>query len=233
MQLNKYIAHAGICSRRKATELIKAGNVTVNNKLITEPGYKVQLGDVVSIEGKIIKPEKKVYILLNKPKDYITTVADERGRKTIMALIGPAIKHRLYPVGRLDRNTTGLLLVTNDGELAQRLMHPRYEVKKTYHVVVDKNIQSDDIRRIRQGVTLEDGNVAVDRISYIAGKRKSQVILELHSGKYRVVRRIFEYLGYTIIKLDRVAYAGLTKRGLPVAKWRFLTDKEIAMLTAR
>jgi len=231
ISLSKYIAHAGFCSRRKATMLIKDGLVMVNEKIITDPGYKVSQADKVKIKGNRVTPANvKLYVLLNKPKDYITTLADEAGRRTVIDLIKPAITQRVYPVGRLDRNTTGLLLLTNDGELAHRLTHPRYQVKKIYHVTLKELLQDTDLQKIKLGVALADGVVKVDEISFVEKKKKNKVRLVLHSGKYRVIRRLFEKLGYQIAKLDRVEYAGLTKKGLPVSSWRYLTEKEVALL---
>ncbi len=228
--LSKFIAHAGVCSRRKAADLVRSGTVTVNDTVITEPGYKVESGDVVKISGKVIKQEPFVYILLNKPKDYITTMRDQKGRRTVMDLVKGAVKERIYPVGRLDRNTTGLLLLTNDGELTNKLSHPRHEVQKTYYVVLNNPLKRADAENIKAGVELEDGFVLVDELYFVENKPKSHVQLVLHSGKYRVVRRLFAHLGYEVVKLDRVLYAGLTKKGLPVGAWRFLNDKEVCTL---
>jgi 23S rRNA pseudouridine2605 synthase len=231
MSLSKFIALGGVGSRRKATEIIKKGEVTVNNKIIKEPGYKLKEDDVVTVNGKLIKPEEKVYILLNKPKDYITTVFDEKGRKTVMQLIDIAQNIRLYPVGRLDRATTGLLVLTNDGDLALKLSHPRYEISKTYHVVLDHALKQNDLKQIAQdGVQLEDGLVTIDSLYYVAGEQKNHVIIELHSGKNRVVRRLFEAMGYQVKKLDRVQYAGLTKKNLRSGAWRMLSKQEVNQL---
>ncbi len=231
ISLSKYIAHTGICSRRKATMLIRDGLVMVNNQVITEPGHKVEQVDEVKVKGKVVKPiQATLYILLNKPKDYITTLADEADRRTVIDLIKPAIVERIYPVGRLDRNTTGLLLLTNDGALAHILTHPRYQVKKTYHVVLKRSLQEDDLQKIKSGVLLEDGVAMVDDIYFIPNKARNYLRLVLHSGKYRVIRRLFEKLGYTVVKLDRIEYAGLTKKGLPVGAWRYLTEKEVVLL---
>lgn len=227
--LNTYLAHAGVCSRRKAAELVESGVVRVNQKVVTDPGYRVKPEDIVEVSGKNIVPEDHVYVLLNKPKDYVTTVSDERGRKTVMDLVGGAGHVRLYPIGRLDRNTTGLLLMTNDGAFAQKLAHPRYEVEKVYTVTLDKSVSAGDMQAILRGIQLEDGLIKVDDIAY-TGTTKKEVTLALHSGKYRVVRRIFEKLGYDVRKLDRVGYAGLTKKRLPVGMWRYLTDGEVAAL---
>jgi 23S rRNA pseudouridine2605 synthase len=230
-RLNKYISNAGICSRREADELIKAGVISVNGEVVTEMGYKVQPGDEVRYNNETLRSERLVYLLLNKPKDFITTVDDPEDRKTVMHLVRNACKERVYPVGRLDRNTTGLLLFTNDGELARRLTHPSFEVQKVYQVDLDKNLKSSDMDAIANGLQLEDGFVKVDAISYVgSGSDKSIVGVELHSGKNRIVRRIFESLDYKVKKLDRVYFAGLSKRDLPRGRWRFLTELEIANL---
>ncbi|MCB0568510.1 MAG: rRNA pseudouridine synthase [Phaeodactylibacter sp.] len=230
MRLNKYVAHCGVCARRQAAEFIKEGLVTVNGEKVLEPFYQVQKGDVICFRGKAIKPEeKKAYILMNKPKDYITTVNDERGRHTVMELLKGKVRERVFPVGRLDRATTGLLLLTNDGELAQKLAHPSHKVKKVYHVVLDKPLDAAALERIRQGVELEDGPAPVNWADY-DGKGKNEVSLEIVIGRNRVVRRIFEQLGYEVRRLDRVYYAGLTKKDLPRGFWRHLTEKEVIML---
>ncbi len=230
MQLNKFLAHAGVCSRRNAVELIKKGLVRVNGALIKEPGYVVSEKDAVTVRGKKVVVERKLYFILNKPRGYITTTSDEQGRQTVMDLMGSSYKERLYPVGRLDRNTTGILLLTNDGELAQRLAHPRYKVQKMYHVVLNKPFTESDRKKILAGVRLRDGKVTVDRISHGLGPKKNQLRVTLHSGKYRIVRRLFESLGYEIKKLDRVQYAGMNKRGLSAGVWRKLSQKEIGYL---
>jgi 23S rRNA pseudouridine2605 synthase len=231
MQLNKFLAHAGICSRRKAAELIKEGKVLVNGNPVLEPGYHVKHSDVVKFNNEIIRLEEKIYVLLNKPKGYITTVADERGRKTVIDLVQEASRGvRLYPVGRLDRDTTGLLVLTNDGELAQVLAHPRYEVQKVYHVTLDRVIGFKDLQQIREGLVLEDGPIEVDSVSYIPQNPRNRVRIELHSGKNRIVRRIFEHLGYHVEKLDRVNYAGFSVRDLPRGAWRYLTRQEVIQL---
>jgi len=230
VRLNRFIAHSGICSRRQADEYIKAGLVSVNGKVVTEMGVKVKPDDIVKYNGEIIRSERKVYILLNKPKNYVTTVDDEEKRKTVMELIRDACHERVYPVGRLDRNTTGVMLLTNDGELTGKLTHPRYNKKKIYHVFLDRNLKKEDLKSISDGITLEDGPIAPDSISYIDPAKKSEVGIEIHSGRNRIVRRIFEYFGYNVIKLDRVYFAGLTKKNLPMGKWRFLTEKEINAL---
>lgn len=230
IRLNKYIANSGVCSRRDADIYIASGNVTVNGEVITEMGHKVSLSDMVYFDGRRITPEKKEYVLLNKPGGFITTTKDEKGRKTVMNLISGASKSRLLPVGRLDRNTTGLLLFTNDGELAKKLTHPRHGIRKLYHVVLNKNLKQEDLKKIETGLTLEDGPVKVDEISYITDAPKREVGVTLHSGKNRIVRRIFEALGYEVIKLDRVIFAGLTKKKLPKGTWRYLTKQEIINL---
>jgi len=228
--LSKFIAHSGVCSRRKAAELVRSGVVMVNDTIIAEAGHKVSPDDVVKVQGKVIKQEQLVYILLNKPKDYITTLSDQKGRRTVMDLVKGAAKERIYPVGRLDRNTTGLLLLTNDGALTHRLAHPSYEIQKMYHVVLDKVLKAKDGEKIKVGVELIDGIVPVDELYFVENKPQTNVRLVLHSGKYRVVRRLFASLGYNVVTLDRVKYAGLTKKDLLVGKWRFLRDEEVEML---
>lgn len=229
MPLNKYLAHAGICGRRDAATLIKSGKVTLNGVVFTEPGYRVQETDVVMYDQVVVKPvQDKVYILLNKPKGFITTTDDERSRKTVMDLVKNADAGRMYPVGRLDRNTTGLLLMTNDGDLAQKLSHPKNAVKKIYQAELDKDFKKEDFEKVQAGLTLEDGLIKVDEIAYLESKRT--IGIEIHSGKNRIVRRIFESLGYVVEKLDRVMYANLTKKNIQRGKWRFLTDKEIIFL---
>ncbi|MCO6486871.1 MAG: rRNA pseudouridine synthase [Phaeodactylibacter sp.] len=231
MRLNKYVAHCGVCSRRQAAELVKAGQVTVNGEKVTEPGYQVQEGDKVALRGKPIRPEKKlVYVLLNKPKDYITTVKDEKGRRTVFDLLGNQVQERIFPVGRLDRATTGLLLLTNDGDLAGKLAHPSHKVKKFYQVALDKPLAAVDLEKIRSGLELEDGKAIVDGAGYIEGGSKNEVGIELHIGRNRIVRRIFEHLGYQVVRLDRVYYAGLTKKDLPRGRWRHLSEQEVIML---
>ncbi|MEM8926969.1 MAG: pseudouridine synthase [Bacteroidota bacterium] len=230
IRLNKYIANAGICSRREADTFIAAGNVTVNGKPVTEMGYKVKKTDDVRFDGRKLNPEKKEYVLLNKPKNFITTTRDEKGRRTVMELVSSASNNRLYPVGRLDRNTTGLLLFTNDGDLAKKLTHPKHGVRKIYHVHLEKNVSIADIRKIREGITLEDGEVQVDEVDYVQGASKKEIGIEIHSGRNRIVRRIFEHLGYEVSKLDRVVFAGLTKKDLPRGHWRFLTEQEVINL---
>ena len=229
MPLNKYIAHCGVCSRRDAVEFIKQGKVKVNGELAMEPGMKINEGDAVSVAGKKIVPQKNLaYILLNKPKGFITTTEDEKGRKTIMDLVASSDIERLYPIGRLDRNTTGLIILTNDGELAQKLSHPKYNVKKIYQVTLDKPITKVDFEKILAGVQLEDGIAPVDSLAMLDAK--NELGIEIHSGRNRIVRRIFEHLGYQVEKLDRVMYAGLTKKNLPRGKWRLLTDREVILL---
>lgn len=230
VRLNKYIAHTGLCSRRDADELIKAGKISVNGKTVTEMGIKVVRGDVVKCQEKVLRKENKVYILLNKPKDYITTMDDHKNRKTVYDLIRKACSERVYPVGRLDRNTTGVLLLTNDGELTKILTHPRYNKKKIYHAFLDKDLTRNDLEKMVEGLILDDGLVHVDAVAYPEPENKKQVGLEIHSGRNRIVRRIFEKLGYSVEKLDRVFFAGLTKKGLSRGKWRFLSQKEIAIL---
>jgi len=230
MRLNKYLAHAGVASRREADELIKIGAVSVNGEIVTEMGYKVKPGDKVQFNGDTIKPEKKVYVLLNKPKNFITTTEDEKGRKTVMELVEKSAPVRIYPVGRLDRNTTGVLLFTNDGDLAKKLTHPKHQVEKIYHVKLDKNLKSSDMEKIREGLKLEDGVIHVDDISFIKGAPHNEVGVKIHSGRNRIVRRIFEHLGYNVIKLDRVLFAGLTKKDLKRGHWRHLTNKEVDFL---
>ena len=231
IRLNKYIANAGICSRREADQLIESGAVTVNGKIISELGYKVDPADIVSYGGTPIKKEKNVYVLLNKPKDYITTSDDPEGRKTVMELVKNAGRERIFPVGRLDRNTTGLLLLTNDGEVAAKLTHPKYQIRKVYHVHLDKNLKREDLHKIAEGIELEDGPIKVDAIEFVGdGSDKKDIGIELHSGKNRIVRRIFETLGYEVLRLDRVIFAGLNKKDLQRGRWRFLSEKEINYL---
>lgn len=231
MRLNKYIAHCGISSRRQAVEFVKKGEVTVNGEVIKEPFYLVQPTDKVTYKGKLIKPEAhKVYLLMNKPKGYLTTVSDDRGRKTVMELLKGKVEERIFPVGRLDRATTGLLLLTNDGDLAKKLAHPSHKVKKVYHAVLDKPLAKVDLEKIRKGVELEDGVAQVDGVDYVKDAPKNEVGIELHSGKNRIVRRIFEHVGYNVERLDRVYYAGLTKKDLPRGFFRHLTEKEVIML---
>lgn len=231
MRLNKYVAHCGICSRRKAGELVKAGKVSVNGAIQIDPSYQIQKGDEVHYNGKLIQPEvMSVYILLNKPKDVITTVNDDRGRKTVVDILGSEVRQRIFPVGRLDRDTTGLLLLTNDGALAKQMTHPRYQVPKVYQATLDKPLTKQDLEKIRAGLTLEDGPVSVDWINYLHKDKKDTISLEIHHGRNRIVRRIFEHLGYEVIKLDRTYLAGLTKKDLPRGFYRYLTEEEIRKL---
>jgi 23S rRNA pseudouridine2605 synthase len=228
MPLNKFIAHAGICGRREAAEIVKSGKVKVNGAVMMEPGHKVSSKDDIRVNGKRIFPAKNmVYILLNKPKDYITTTDDPHNRKTVLDLIARATQERVYPVGRLDRNTSGVLLFTNDGELAQKLTHPSNEIKKVYAVTLNRPLDKKDFDQILNGVVLEDGPASVDALAYADVKDKTQLGVEIHSGKNRIVRRIFEHLGYDVKNLDRVIFAGLTKKNVERGKWRFLSEKEV------
>ena len=230
IRLNKYLANAGVCSRREADDFIQAGVVTVNGQVVTELGTKVLRGDEVKFHDQPVTLEKKVYVLLNKPKDYVTTSDDPQQRKTVMDLVKDACPERIYPVGRLDRNTTGVLLLTNDGEMASKLTHPKFLKKKVYHVYLDKNVTMHDMQQIASGIELEDGEIQADAIEYADDHDKSQVGIEIHSGKNRIVRRIFESLGYKVMKLDRVYFAGLTKKGLRRGEWRYLTEQEVNFL---
>ena len=230
MRLNKFLANAGICSRREADEFIAAGVVKVNGEVVTTLGAKVSPTDEVRFHEDPVSIEKKVYVLLNKPKGYVTTVEDPQDRKTVMDLVKGACRERIYPVGRLDRNTTGVLLLTNDGELASKLTHPQYRKKKIYHVHLDRNVTAADLRQIADGIQLEDGEVHADAVEYASETDKKQVGIEIHSGRNRIVRRIFEHLGYKVLKLDRVYFAGLTKKLVKRGDWRFLTEKEVNML---
>ena len=229
-RLNKYIAGSGVCSRREADELIKKGMVKVNGVVVVEVGTKVLGTDQVELKGKILSPEKKVYILLNKPKDYVSTVSDPHAEKTVLDLVHHMGNERIYPVGRLDKNTTGVLLLTNDGELTKKLTHPSYNKKKVYHVVLNRPATKAELQQILDGIELEDGKIQADSISFVDESDKSQIGIELHSGKNRIVRRIFEHFGFRIEKLDRVYFAGLTKKNVPRGKWRYLAEKEISML---
>lgn len=230
IRLNKFLANAGVCSRREADDFIQAGVVTVNGEVVTELGTKILRTDKVIFHDQLVSLEKKVYVLLNKPKDYVTTNDDPQQRKTVMDLVKNACPERIYPVGRLDRNTTGVLLLTNDGELASKLTHPKFLKKKIYHVFLDKNLTAHDMQQVADGLQLEDGEIHADAIEYASDTDKSEVGIEIHSGKNRIVRRIFESLGYRVIKLDRVQFCGLTKKNIRRGDWRFLTEKEVEML---
>ena len=229
VRLNKFIANSGICSRREADDFIAAGLVSVNGKVVTELGTKVFPADEVRFNGERIKGEEKVYILMNKPKDFVTTVSDPHAEKTVVSIVSSKCKERVYPVGRLDKATTGVLLLTNDGDLAEKLTHPSYEKKKIYHVHLDKNFKQTDLSELLRGITLEDGFIQADAVSYV-DEDKTQVGVEIHSGRNRIIRRMFEHLGYKVKKLDRVYFAGLTKKNLRRGQWRFLTEQEVAML---
>ena len=230
IRLNRFIAGSGVCSRREADEIIKKGWITVNGKQVTDLGIKVSTGDDIRYKNKKLATEKKVYILLNKPKDYVTTLEDPHADHTVIDLIGEACSERVYPVGRLDKSTTGVLLLTNDGDLAGRLTHPKYNRKKIYHVFLDRVASKNDLFKLTEGIELEGETVSADAVSYTDPDDRSQLGIELHSGQNRVVRRLFEKLGYKVKKLDRVYFAGLTKKNLPRGKWRFLTEKEVNML---
>jgi 23S rRNA pseudouridine2605 synthase len=230
VRLNRFIANAGICSRREADKFIAAGLVSVNGTITTEMGVKVKPGDDVRFDGRRLTAEKKVYILLNKPKDYVTTTDDPHAERTVMELVKDSCNERIYPVGRLDRNTTGVLLFTNDGDLSKKLTHPSHKMKKVYQVTLDKALSKNHMVQLADGVELEDGPIAADAISYISSENKAEIGLEIHSGRNRIVRRIFEHLGYHVKKLDRVYFAGLTKKNLPRGKWRELSGKEIQFL---
>ena len=230
IRLNKFLANAGKCSRREADEFIQAGVVTVNGEVVTELGTKILRTDVVKFHDEPVSLEKKVYVLLNKPKDYVTTSDDPQQRKTVMDLVKNACPERIYPVGRLDRNTTGVLLLTNDGDLASKLTHPKYLKKKIYHVYLDRNVTAHDLQQIAEGITLDDGEIKADDVQYADPVDKKQVGIEIHSGKNRIVRRIFESLGYKVTKLDRVQFAGLTKKNLRRGDWRYLTEEEVDRL---
>lgn len=230
IRLNRFLANAGICSRREADSLIEAGVVRINGKVVTELGTKVMPDDTVYFHDQLIKSQKKIYLLLNKPKNCVTTVVDPHGRITVMDIISGACKERLYPVGRLDRNTTGVLLLTNDGELTTKLTHPKHNKKKIYEVTLDKPLAVEDFDKILEGLVLEDGPIKADALEFIEDTKRMSVGIEIHSGRNRIVRRIFEHLGYTVEKLDRVYFAGLTKYKLPRGRWRFLTEEEVGML---
>ena len=231
MRLNKFIANSGVCSRREADTLIEKGEIKVNGKIVKEMGVTVSIDDKVEYQGKKLIPEKKVYLLLNKPKDTVTTSKDPEGRKTVIEIIRNACPQRVYPVGRLDRNTTGVLLLTNDGDLSKQLTHPSFEAKKIYHAFLDKPVKPEDLETIKKGIELEDGPIKPDAVNYVDND-PMQVGLEIHSGKNRIVRRIFEHFGYQVDKLDRVYFSGLTKKNLPRGKWRFLSEKEVRFLKA-
>ena len=230
IRLNKFLANAGICSRREADEYIQAGVITVNGEVVKELGTKIKRGDEVKFHDQPVSIERKIYVLLNKPKDCVTTTDDPQARKTVMDIVKGACPERIYPVGRLDRNTTGVLLLTNDGELASKLTHPKYEKKKIYRVKLDKDLTQDDMNKIATGIELEDGEIHADEIAYADETKKNDIGIEIHSGKNRIVRRIFEHLGYKVTKLDRVFFAGLTKKGLKRGDWRFLTQQEVNFL---
>ncbi len=230
IRLNKYIANSGLCSRREADEIIQSGFITINGKKVTELGTKITSSDKVRFKGKDLEPEKKIYILINKPKDVITSTDDPQGRKTVLSLIKSAPNARIYPVGRLDRMTTGVLLLTNDGDLTKQLTHPSHQKKKIYQVSLNKQLLRKDMEKIAEGITLEDGFIQADSIHYIDPEDKRQIGIEIHSGRNRIIRRIFEFLEYKVEKLDRVYFAGLTKKGLSRGKWRYLSDKEISIL---
>lgn len=231
MPLNKFIAHSGVCARREAAELVKDGKVTVNGDLVLEPGYKVTADDKIMVKGKRVFLQRNlVYVLLNKPKDYLTTLKDPQGRKTVMDIIKDATPERIYPVGRLDRNTTGVLLLTNDGELAQKLTHPSFGIRKIYEVKLDKPLTKKDFDSILDGVELEDGMIKADSLAYADSKDKTIIGIEIHSGRNRIVRRLFEHLGYDVRNLDRVMFANLTKKNIERGKWRFLKEKEVRLL---
>jgi 23S rRNA pseudouridine2605 synthase len=230
IRLNKYIAGTGLCSRRQADEYIVNGLITVNGKVVTGLGAKIQYGDTVKYKGKNLTEQKKIYVVLNKPKDCVTTVRDPHAKRTIFDLIGNEFKERIYPVGRLDRNTTGVLLLTNDGDLAKKLTHPGFNKLKVYQVYLNKPLKREDLNKIANGLALEDGFIKVDSIDYVDKTDKKQVGVEIHSGRNRIIRRIFEHLDYKIIRLDRVYFAGLTKKGLPRGKWRYLSSEEVSML---
>ncbi|MEL6651773.1 MAG: pseudouridine synthase [Bacteroidota bacterium] len=231
IRLNRFIAQAGICSRREADSLIAQGEIKVNGKVVTELGLKiVPAKDIVSYQGRILEPENKVYVLLNKPKNFITTTDDPEGRRTVLDLVKNATEERIFPVGRLDRMTTGLLLLTNDGDLTKKLTHPSHEIKKLYHVKLNQEVSEEHIKQLRDGVELEDGMAAADKIRYVEGKGHDEVGIELHIGRNRIVRRMFEALGYEVERLDRVMFGSLTKKNLPRGKWRMLSEREVSFL---
>jgi 23S rRNA pseudouridine2605 synthase len=230
IRLNRFIANSGVCSRREADELIRQGFITINGKKVTDLGTKVTYNDEVKYKGKSLSAEKKVYILMNKPKGYVTTVEDPHAEFTVLDLIGDACRERVYPVGRLDKATTGVLLLTNDGDLTGKLTHPKYKRRKIYHVFLDKKVSPDDLYHLSEGIRIDEELVVADAVSYVDSEDRTQIGIELHSGQNRVVRRMFESLGYKVKKLDRVYFAGLTKKNLQRGKWRFLNQKEISML---
>ena len=230
IRLNKYIANSGICSRRDADLMISTGVVKVNDEVVTTLGFKIEKTDKVSVDGKLIRPEKPIYILLNKPKDYLTTTRDPQNRRTVMDLIIGACKERVFPVGRLDRNTTGVLLFTNNGDIAKKLMHPKHNIKKVYQITLDKNLDRNDMIEIGAGIEIDGKRIAVDAIGWKDGGTKNQVEIHLHSGQYHIVKRIFEKFTYKVVRLDRVKYGPFTKKDLPRGKWRFLTESEINLL---
>ncbi|OGB97836.1 hypothetical protein A3F06_00385 [candidate division TM6 bacterium RIFCSPHIGHO2_12_FULL_36_22] len=232
MPLNKFIAHAGVCSRRQAVQIIQNGGVTINGVVVKEPGYKVLPTDAVKCEGKLLKQEALEYVLLNKPRGFVTTLSDERKRPTVLELVQGASKKRIYPVGRLDINTTGALLLTNDGALAQRLSHPSFKMKKVYQLTLNRLLDAQDFERIKKGISLDDGRVDVSSIS-ISKNNPKDISVTLESGRNRIVRRIFEHFGYTVKKLDRVGYAGLSTKGMPLGSWRYLNEKEIRKLSKK
>lgn len=230
IRLNRFISNAGVCSRREADKYISAGVVTVNGQVVTELGTKVSPADEVRFDNRLLTPERKVYVLLNKPREVVTTTDDPHAERTVMDLVKEACEERIYPVGRLDKNTTGLILLTNDGELSKRLTHPSHKVEKVYQVTLDKTVSVADMQKIADGIELEDGPIAADAIAYVEGEDKDTVGVEIHSGRNRIVRRIFESLGYKVRSLDRVSFAGLTKKNLPRGKWRMLTPREVSFL---
>ena len=230
VRLNKYIANSGLCSRREADKYIADGFIKINGKVVTELGTKIEPGDTVKYKNKIIRSEKYVYVLMNKPKDTITSNKDETGRKTVIDLLKNKVPERVYPVGRLDKNTTGVLLLTNDGDITKELTHPKHKRKKIYHVFTDKNVSKEDLFKLTEGFELEDGFMNFDSISYVGKAQKNELGVEIHSGRNRIIRRMFEHLGYKVIKLDRVLFSGLTKKGLSRGRWRYLNEKEIGML---
>lgn len=229
-RINKFISEAGVCSRRNAEQYVTSGQIEINGKIIKDLSYMVSDQDIVKLNGMILKSESKKYILLNKPKNFITTMNDEKNRKTVMSLVKNSCNERIYPVGRLDKDTTGLLLFTNNGEIAKKLLHPKSNIKKIYHIILNNNLKLNDLNKIKNGIKLNDGIIKVDKVSYVDGLSKNQIGIEIHSGKNRIVRRIFEYLNYKVLKLDRVFFAGLTKNKLKRGTWRPLTKKEIDIL---